>query len=130
METVRRIDPEHVDARGSIARILDGEAKIRSILLITAKAGAVRANHYHKKDSHYVYMLSGEMAYTDRPVRGAGRGKKTVVLRKGDMVYSPPMVAHAMRFLKDSVFLAFTAKARDQGSYEADTVRVTLIEPS
>ena len=58
----RDIKPEFVDARGGITRVLsDSKAVVKSVLLITSKKGSIRANHYHKRDSHYSYMLSGRM---------------------------------------------------------------------
>lgn len=126
MELVKKIKPIHTDKRGDITKILDKEGVlVRSILLITSRAGSVRANHYHKKDSHYSYLLSGKMEYYERPVEG-GR-VESVILEAGDMVYTPPMAIHAMKFLEDSVFLAFATQPRDQINYEDDTVKVELI---
>lgn len=131
MKVLKNIQPEFVDERGGISKILDdGRTIVRSVLVITSKKGSVRANHYHKKDSHYSYLLSGRMEYTEQPVDANGNftGKKeTIVLEKGDMVYSAPMTAHAMRFLEDSIFLALATESRSHTAYEEDTVRVKLI---
>lgn len=124
----RRIEPEFVDERGGIARLLDdGVTSIRSALLITSKAGAVRANHYHKEDAHYCYLLSGRMEYLERPAEQADAPLAREVLEAGDLVYTPPRAAHAMRFLEDSTFLALATKSRHQEAYEQDTVRVQLV---
>jgi len=45
------------------------------------------------------------------------------------LVFSPPLVEHAVEFLEDSVVLNITGKPRDQGSYENDLVRVNLYKP-
>ncbi len=128
---LRGIKPEFVDERGGITRVLDdGRTVIRSVLLITSRKGAIRANHYHRKDSHYSYLLSGRMEYSEQPVDSSGKahGKtETVILEAGDMVYSAPMVLHAMRFLEDSVFLALATESRHRQAYEEDTIRVKLI---
>ncbi len=128
---LKGIKPEFVDERGSIARLLDdGKTAVKSVLLITSQKGSVRANHYHREDSHYSYILSGAMEYTEQPVDSIGnlQGKKeSVVVKAGDMVYSAPMAAHAMRFLEDTVFLALATKSRSQKAYEEDTVRVKLV---
>jgi quercetin dioxygenase-like cupin family protein len=115
------------DERGTLTVILEGNANIQSVLLVTGKAGTLRANHYHKTDSHYVYLLDGEMEYTEKDMRKKNARKKSRIVRKGDLVFSPPFVAHAMRFLKDTLFLALATAARDEASYEADTVRVKLV---
>ncbi len=127
----RQLKPEFVDDRGGITKLLDdGKTTIRSVLLITCRKGSIRANHYHRKDSHFSYLLSGRMEYTEQPVDASGKphGKReTVILEAGDMVYSPPMVIHAMNFLGDSVFLALATESRHQTAYEEDTVRVKLV---
>lgn len=127
MEITRHITPEFSDVRGAITKILDNGTAIKSILLITSDTGSVRANHYHKHDSHYSYLLSGKMEYTEKPVEGGT--PETVILQAGDMVFTPAMKMHAMRFLEPSVFLAMATESRSQAEYEADTVRVELIKP-
>jgi len=127
MIVTRNIAPEFTDVRGAITKILDNGTAIKSILLITCETGAVRANHYHKKDSHYAYLLSGTMEYSEKPI--AGGEMQTVTLSAGDMVFTPPEMIHAMRFLQPSVFLAFATESRSQEDYEADTVRIELIKP-
>ncbi|MBT6087838.1 MAG: hypothetical protein HOH22_19145, partial [Rhodospirillaceae bacterium] len=41
---------------------------------------------------------------------------------------TPPMVDHAMRFPVDTVFLTLSRNPRDQETYEADVVRVPMVE--
>lgn len=127
MRIFKNIKPEFIDDRGTISKILDdGSTTIKSILLITSKKGTVRANHYHKKDSHYCYILSGKVKVLDKPVRS---GKvKSVILDKGDMVLTQPMHVHSFRFLKDTVFLTLATKSRSRKDYESDTTRVTMFE--
>ncbi|OGH68391.1 MAG: hypothetical protein A3I29_04065 [Candidatus Magasanikbacteria bacterium RIFCSPLOWO2_02_FULL_44_11] len=131
MHITKNIMPEFVDNRGSITKILDdGKTAPRSILYIVSKKGSVRANHYHKEDSHYVYLLSGKMEYFEAPVKDGipdQSKRESVVLASGDMVYSPPMLAHAMRFLEDTTWVVLAMNSRSQDHYEADTVRVKLI---
>ena len=127
VKVLRNIKPEFVDERGGITRLLDdGRTTIRSVLLITSKKGSIRANHYHKKDSHYSYLLSGRMEYTEYPL-GKESQKETAILEPGDMVYSAQMTVHAMRFPEDSVFLALATESRSQTAYEEDTVRVKVL---
>ena len=127
MKTVIKIQPPHTDERGSITNLLEVNFPLRSILLITSRKGSIRANHYHKKDSHYVYLLQGKMEYTEKDMSAKNKRKRSIIVKPGDLILSPPMMAHAMRFLEDTVFLAFTTEPRDQRSYEEDTVRIQLI---
>lgn len=126
MKIVKKVEPFHVDERGTMSYILDREAITTSTLLITSKKGSVRANHYHKKDSHYVYLLEGKIEYTYQEV--GSKKRQSVVVNKGEVVYSPPMTIHAVRFLEDTVMLALTTESRDQEKYENDTVRIKLVE--
>ena len=125
MHIIRKKEPEFVDARGAITKILDKGEEILSVLLITSRAGSVRANHYHKNDTHYSYLLSGKMEWVEQP-RDGGEKERTV-LEPGDMVYTPSLTMHAARALEDSVFLAFSTSRRGQEEYESDTVRVNLL---
>ena len=128
MHVFKYSKPEFIDERGEITMILDNDkTPIKSVLLITCNKGAVRANHYHKEDSHYAYLLSGRMEYFEEPAHGQSKKRETAVLSAGDMVYTPALAAHAMRFLEDSVFIALATKSRKDGAYEDDTIRVTLI---
>ena len=47
------------DSRGSIQPLVD--VNMKSSVLIDSNSGAVRANHYHKTDWHYCYVLFGEI---------------------------------------------------------------------
>jgi oxalate decarboxylase/phosphoglucose isomerase-like protein (cupin superfamily) len=127
MDVTRQIADEFTDARGGIKKLLDdGNSIIKSTLLISSKAGAIRANHYHKKDSHYVYLLKGKMKYFEREIEGGEI--ESVTVEAGDMVYTPPMKAHAMKFLEDSDLITLATESRSQEDYEADTIRLSLIE--
>ena len=126
MNIFRNIKPEFVDDRGGITRILDSEAPIKSILSITSQKGSIRSNHYHKKDTHYCYVVSGKMEWFEKLVEGGE--VESAILEAGDMIFTPTMTIHAVRFLEDTVFLTFATEARNQADYEADTVRVTLLE--
>lgn len=128
MKIIRSSPPEFVDLRGGISKILDllpDQTPIKSVLLISSQKGAVRANHYHKKDTHYCYILSGRMEYSERPVEGGE--VQSAVLEPGDMVFTPAMTIHALKALEDSEFLALATESRGQEKYEEDTVRIKLI---
>lgn len=127
MKLVRKIKPFHVDERGEISHILNDETPITSALLITSKKGAIRANHYHKKDTHFAYLTKGKMEYTYRDMKAENSRKRTIIVSAGEVIETPPMTEHAMKFLEDSIFIAFTTEPRDQKKYEHDTTRIKLI---
>ena len=98
---------------------------MKSAVMIESKKGSLRANHYHKTDSHFMYVVKGEMKYFHRPAEDKS-APKWLLVKAGQMVFTPPLVEHAVEFLEDSEFLNITGKPRDQGSYEDDLVRVEL----
>jgi len=125
MESIRHIDPAVIDARGEITNLFEGP--LGHVALVTSKKGSVRANHYHKKDHQYMYLLSG--AYKTHSCDVHHPEKRQVLeVRPGDMVDTPPLIAHAQEFTEDSVFLAFTTRQREEGKYEEDTIAYQVIE--
>ncbi len=116
------------DARGIIEELVSGN--FNSVLRITSKAGAVRANHYHRQDSHMCYLTYGKIRYVWRPAEDESASLQEMIINPGELFFTPSMVAHAMVFLEDSEFYTFTARPRGQEAYEEDLVRVTLVEPT
>ena len=114
------------DERGSIQPLVD--MKMKSSVLITSNKGAVRANHYHKTDWHYCYVLYGEIIYYHRP-HGIKDKPNKVVVREGELFFTPPMIEHAMVFEKKTKFITWGRNSRVQEVYEADVYRVPSINP-
>ncbi len=112
------------DERGTIKPLVD--LIIKSAVMIESKAGSLRANHYHKTDWHYSYVISGLIEYYHRPT-GSDKKPDKIIVKAGEMIFTPPMIDHSMIFPVDTVFLALSRNPRDQKSYEADVVRVDLI---
>ena len=125
MPKIIKIKPFFVDDRGEMLHLINNNISINSALLITCKKGSIRANHYHKKDSHYSYLIEGKMEYFCKTQKGS-KIKKYIV-KKGEMIFTPANEIHAMRFLEKSVFIALATEIRKQNKYEKDTIRVKLI---
>ena len=123
---VVKLEKPFVDARGAIQPLVD--FMMKSAVMIDSKAGSLRANHYHKTDWHYCYVVSGRIEYFHRPTN-SDREPELIVVEEGEMVFTPPMVDHAMKFPIDTLFLTLSRNPRDQESYEADVVRVNMISP-
>lgn len=118
------IDAPFINENGVIMNLL--LEKFSSIALISSRAGSVRANHYHKTDWHYAFVLSGTIHYFWRPV---GNQEKPQEMRftTHSMFFTPPLVEHAMYFPEPTTFITFAKNIRDHKSHEADLVRVPLI---
>ena len=121
---VVKLEKPFIDSRGSIQPLVD--LMMRSAVMIDSKAGSLRANHYHKTDWHYCYVLSGQIEYLHRPT-GSDAEPDVIVVDEGEMVFTPPMIDHGMRFPVDTVFLTLGRNPRDQATYEADVVRVDFV---
>ncbi len=121
------LEPAHRDDRGYIQSLVNFPMK--NLSLIASKKGSVRSNHYHLTDWHYMYVLKGGFDYYYRPT---GTNQKPAVVRvsEGEMVFTPPMEDHATVFLADTELLVVSRNPRDQATYEADTRRITLIDPA
>ena len=113
-----------IDDRGEIQPLTD--VTVQSTLMIHSKKGAIRANHYHKKDWHFDHVISGEFEYYWREV-GDTTPPQKIIARPGDTIFSPPMVEHALLFTQDTVQVVLSGNPRDQAAYEEDVVRVKLI---
>ena len=121
---VIKLEKPFVDVRGSIKPLVD--IMMQSAVMIESKAGSLRANHYHKTDWHYCYIISGKIEYLHRPT-GSNQTPETILVNEGEMVFTPPMIDHGMKFPVDTVFLTLSRNPRDQASYEADVVRVDMV---
>lgn len=115
--------------RGIIEKL--GHGNYQSILRITSQKGTVRANHYHKRDSHLCYLVRGKIEYVTRAVGNDQAPVHRMTIQPGQLFYTPPMLVHAMVFLEDSEFFCFTTSPRrTQEDYEDDVVRVMLVDPA
>jgi uncharacterized RmlC-like cupin family protein len=121
------LDEPFVNANGKIQNLL--LEKFTSAALISSVAGALRANHFHKTDWHYSYVVDGEVWYYWRPV-GTNAPPSHARFRAGEMFFTPPLVEHAMFFPEKTVFLTFARNVRDHEHHESDVVRVELVTAS
>ncbi len=125
-EVIVTMEAPFADSRGEIQPLVD--RAMRSAVLISSKKGTVRANHYHKTDWHYCYVLEGRIEYHHRP-HGSDAAPETVIVEKGQIFFTPPMVDHAMVFVEDTTLLALGRNSRVQAVYEADVERIELVAP-
>ena len=125
MEKKWHIDPAVKDVRGEITNVFEG--RIEHIALITSQKGTVRANHYHKQDHQFIYLVSGAFESHSVDVKNPEK-RQMLAIKPGDIVETPALIAHAQKFTEDSVFLALTTRQREQGKYEEDTIAYPVVE--
>ena len=121
------LEKPFVDNRGTIQPLVD--ILMKSAVMIHSKAGSLRANHYHKTDWHYCYVINGKINYYHRELNSDAE-PELLVVEKGSMVFTPPLIEHCMKFPEDTLFLTLSRNPRDQETYEADVVRTNLIDSS
>jgi oxalate decarboxylase/phosphoglucose isomerase-like protein (cupin superfamily) len=112
------------DARGGILSIVD--EPVVNVSIITCTAGAIRSNHYHHADWHFMYVLEGQIDYFFRDTETSL--VKYICVRKGDNIFTPPKELHATYFPVPTVLVVSSKLPRDQETYEKDTVREVLID--
>ena len=115
------------DERGVIESVLSfNDPQLGSVVIIDSEKDTIRANHYHKEDWHFCYVLYGSIDYYARNVDSEEKPVKTKI-NKGELFYSPPMIEHAMYFTEKTSFLTLSGGSRTSEDYEKDLVRVKLI---
>jgi uncharacterized RmlC-like cupin family protein len=90
--------------------------------MIWSKPGALRANHYHKTDTHTCYLVSGDMMFYWR------NHGETKIHREhfgpGDMFKTGPLIDHEMVFETESCMVVISAHQRDADTYDEDIVKI------
>ena len=125
-ETVKKIEPAFEDERGIIANIL--EKPISHIAIITSKKGSIRGNHYHPDQVQYEYLISGRYESVSKDINKKDSKVEKRIVEPGSLVTTPKMIAHAMRFLEDSVMLNLTTGQRDNDNFQEHTKKYKLKE--
>ena len=118
------LEKPFVDERGEIQPLVD--LPMKSCVLISSKKNTIRANHYHKTDWHFCYVMEGSIDHYHRKV-GDTSFPQLEKIKKGKLFFTPPMVEHAMVFHEDTIFLTLGGNSRIQSEYELDLVRIELI---
>ena len=111
------------DERGYLLKILD--KGFSSCIEIFSKKGSIRANHYHKKDEHFCYILKGEILFFYRN-RKKGSKLNYKIMRKGDLFFTTYDQDHLAYFLKTTHFLSYSSRKRSKFDYENDLVRLNM----
>ena len=111
------------DERGYLLKILD--KGFSSCIEIFSKKGSIRANHYHKKDEHFCYILKGEILFFYRNRKKSSK-LNYKIMRKGDLFFTTYNQDHLAYFLKTTHFLSYSSRKRTKIDYENDLVRLNM----
>lgn len=108
------------EGRGVITFVSD--VPWQSTILISSKKGAIRANHYHKTDTHLMHIISGKARYVETGRDGAYGFTVDRIVGPGDQIVTIPDVPHAMEFLEDSLMLVLSINKREPERYLQEIV--------
>lgn len=111
------------DKRGSLLKIID--KGFSSCIEIISKKNSIRANHYHKKDEHYAYIIKGKILFFYRDKKNKSE-LNYKIMKKGDLFFTTYMQDHMAYFLENTHFLAFSTRKRSKFDYENDLVRINM----
>lgn len=96
---------------------------IGAVAVMVRKAGNVAAEHFHAREGHTCYLVSGRAQYRERRHGATGFTYADDML-PGKAIFSPPNVPHAFLFLEDSVMVVIANISRTKAEYEADVTRL------
>jgi oxalate decarboxylase/phosphoglucose isomerase-like protein (cupin superfamily) len=111
------------DPRGEILSIVD--EPVHNVSIITCNPGALRSNHYHHTDFHFMYVLEGEIDYFFKDLNSDE--VHYLKVRAGDNIFTPDNEIHATYFPVKTRLIVSSKFPRDQATYEKDTVRVPFV---
>ncbi len=114
----------YADDRGIIQPLCDLNMKSASI--IVSKKNTWRANHYHKSDWHFIYVLQGSFEYYYKKTNSKDEIKK-IIVTKDQLLFTGPQVDHAMFYTEETKLIVLSKNPRDQKTYEEDTVRIDFM---
>ena len=114
------IPQKFYDFRGGIVNLADGT--IGDVSIINSNKLTVRANHVHEIDWHLCYFISGTIRYSWKDPRKENKQQDIVVVA-GQMIFTPPKIAHKMLFLEESTFITISKLSRISKNYEVDIKR-------
>ncbi len=107
------------DDRGSIYDFENGTQ------IITSKAGAKRANHFHKTSGHRTILTRGAMDYYEKVTGEPNSTIEKIRIEAPAIFDTIHMIDHLMHFTEDSEFVCVrVGGSENQEEYENDVVRL------
>lgn len=106
---------------------------INLLATITSKKGSIRANHYHPIQQQMCLVILGSYISVYKDLQNPNAPIKHQLVKAGDLSCMPPMVAHTMIFLEDTIFLNLVGGERDSDKFNKEamshTIKYPLVSP-
>lgn len=123
---IRGSDP-FIDERGKIENFHLPQP-INLLATITSKKGDIRANHYHPIQQQMCLVISGSYISVYKDLSVPNASIKHQIIKTGDLSVMPPMVAHTMIFLEDTIFLNLVGGNREHDKFGEHTIKYELVK--
>ncbi len=127
-EKIFKVEFPYEDARGRIDYFVMPQP-VDWVGVISSKKGTVRANHWHPRQQQKCLILSGRCVSVYKDLTKADAPVKHHLAVKGDLVVTPPRVAHAVIYLEDTVFLNLVTGERNPTKWGTHTKAYQLVKP-
>lgn len=127
-ETIIKGADPFVDARGRIDNYYLSEPVNWIGLIVSLGKGIMRANHYHPEQLQKVLVTSGSYISIFKDLSIPNAPIKHHLVQAGDLVITPPNIAHAQIFLEDTTLLNLVTGERKHENYGKHTIPYELIK--
>ncbi|MDP1729408.1 MAG: hypothetical protein Q8L27_04355, partial [archaeon] len=95
--------------------------------IITSTKSSIRANHYHPEQLQQALLISGKYISVHKDLTDKNSPIHSHIVKAGDLVVTPPMVAHTMIFVEDSIFINLVPGNRDHDKFGQHTIPFILV---
>lgn len=96
-----------------------------TVSVLYTRPGKTRASHFHRRDTHVLFVISGEVHYYERAI-----GDETLpdpqVFKSGEMFFTPSGREHVLYFPVYTIMVSMSSRTRAHEEHEADVVRVNF----
>lgn len=127
-ETIVQAQYPYEDARGRLDYHVLGEP-VTWIGTITTKKGSIRANHYHPEQEQKLLLVSGRCVSVYKDLKDPAAPIKHHLAKAGELVVTPPNVAHAVVYIEDCIQINLVHGERVPDNYGKHTIRYELVRP-
>lgn len=131
VEKVFKTSDPFVDTRGRIDNYLLPYPVNMANTITTKKIEGeypTRANHYHPEQTQMCLVISGSYISVHKDLAIPNASVHSHLVKAGDMVLTPPMVAHTMIFLEDTTFINLVGGNRDHDKFNKEhTISYILV---
>jgi dTDP-4-dehydrorhamnose 3,5-epimerase-like enzyme len=119
-----KVEKGSIDNRGYLRKIFN--SPFNCINYIKSFKGSIRGCHYHKKNSHYIYVIKGQLMYFYKEKNK--KKIKKITVKKNFLIFTPNFEAHMIIFKKESEILEISKYKFSKISYNKDTVKVNFFK--